>query len=191
MLSRLTNVEIVADPAIEATVTVDVEDMPWDQVLDLITRVNGLSAVVDGGAIRVVRGAHGSGTLLPRRAPVPPPTEPLPVGELDGQQVYRYRRDGPITEPVKIDGAMPEYPEEAKEARIQGVVVLQTVISSNGAVSDIKVLRGLPLGLTEAAIEAVRSWRFEPSLLDGQPVPVMYVFTCKFELADEPESSQP
>ena len=76
----------------------------------------------------------------------------------------------------------PVYPEAARRARIQGVVVLECTIGKDGRVQNVKVLRGLPLGLTETAVDAVNKWRFEPSTLNGKPVEVLYILTVRFNL---------
>ncbi len=104
----------------------------------------------------------------------PPPPEP--------EGPIRFVVGGNITEPKKISGPNPVYPEAARRARIQGVVVLECIIGKDGVVKDSKVLRGLPLGLTEAAVDAVRKWRFEPSTLNGKPVEVLYILTVRFNL---------
>jgi protein TonB len=104
----------------------------------------------------------------------PPPPEP--------EGPIRFVVGGKITEPRKISGPNPLYPEAARRARIQGVVVLECVIGKDGSVKTVKVLRGLPLGLTEAAVDAVKKWRFEPSTLNEKPVEVLYILTVRFNL---------
>ena len=104
----------------------------------------------------------------------PPPPEP--------EGPIRFVVGGKITEPVKLSGPNPLYPEAARRARIQGVVVLECIIGKTGTVQDVKILRGLPLGLTEAASDAVKKWRFEPSTLNGKPVEVLYILTVRFNL---------
>lgn len=110
---------------------------------------------------------------VPDAAP-PPPSEP--TGPI------RFVVGGKITEPEKISGPVPLYPEAARRARIQGVVVLECIIGKSGDVTDVKVLRGLPLGLTESAVDAVRSWKFKPSTLNEKPVEVLYILTVRFNL---------
>lgn len=95
--------------------------------------------------------------------------------------------EGDITPPRVIERPAPQYTPEAREQRMQGVVILQLEIDTRGTVRDAKVLKGLPMGLAEAALEAVRRWRFEPALdADGQPVAVYYNITINFRLPDEP-----
>lgn len=95
---------------------------------------------------------------------------------------YRFIVGGEISEPVKIDGPSPIYPDAAKRARIQGVVVLEAVIGTDGLVQDLNALRPLPLGLTEAAEDAVRRSRYKPATLRGEPVPVKYIIPVRFNL---------
>ena len=104
----------------------------------------------------------------------PPPPEP--------EGPVRFVVGGNITEPEKLSGPVPLYPEAALRARIQGVVVLECIIGKTGDVTDVKVLRGLPLGLTESAVDAVRSWKFKPSTLNEKPVEVLYILTVRFNL---------
>jgi protein TonB len=104
----------------------------------------------------------------------PPPPEP--------EGPVRFVVGGNITEPEKISGPNPIYPEAARRARIQGVVVLECTIGKDGTVTEAKVLRGLPLGLTEAAQDAVRKWKFKASTLNGKPVEVLYILTVRFNL---------
>jgi len=89
---------------------------------------------------------------------------------------------GDVLAPKRIFSPDPHYPEEARHARVQGVVILQTIIDKAGGVTDIKVLKGLPSGLTEAAVEAVSKWRFEPATLEGKPVAVYYLVTVSFSV---------
>lgn len=89
---------------------------------------------------------------------------------------------GNVLAPVRIYSPDPHYPEEARHARVQGVVILQTIIDKDGNVTNVKVLKGLPSGLTEAAVDAVSSWRFKPATLEGKPVAVYYLVTVSFSV---------
>jgi protein TonB len=75
----------------------------------------------------------------------------------------------------------PTYPALAKQARIEGVVRLAVVIDKQGRVSDIKVMSGHPL-LIPAALEAVKQWEYNPTLLNGQPVEVFTEVSVPFVL---------
>lgn len=100
-----------------------------------------------------------------------------PAGGPDGP----FRIGGGIAPPTKIVDVSPVYPPEAREARVQGVVIMEVTLSPTGEVSDVDVLRSVPL-LDEAAVAAVRQWRYEPTLVDGVPVPVLLTVTINFGL---------
>jgi TonB family protein len=91
------------------------------------------------------------------------------------------RVGGNIKAPVKTKDVRPVYPEDAKAARVQGVVILEVLVDGEGAVSEARVLRSIPM-LDQAAHDAVTQWRFTPTLLNGQPVPVMMTVTVNFTL---------
>jgi periplasmic protein TonB len=80
-----------------------------------------------------------------------------------------------------ISQVSPVYPQQAREARVQGVVLMQATIGRDGAVQDIRVISGHPL-LNEAAIEAVRQWRYRPQMLSGQPIEVVTTITVNFSM---------
>lgn len=96
--------------------------------------------------------------------------------------VQAVRVGGQIKEPKKLKNVAPAYPDIAKQARVQGVVILECTISPQGKVTDVKVLRGIPL-LDAAAIEAVKQWVYTPTLLNGVPVPVIMTVTVNFRLS--------
>ena len=75
----------------------------------------------------------------------------------------------------------PIYPPLAKQARIQGEVVLEAIISREGDVTNLRVVSGHPL-LVEAALTAARQWKYRPTLLNGQPVEVVSQVTVPFKL---------
>ncbi len=82
-----------------------------------------------------------------------------------------------------LEKTMPQYPVIAREARIQGTVVLQATISQNGLIQNLRVISGPPL-LQQAAINAVRSWRYKPYLLNGEPVEVETTINVVFNLGE-------
>ena len=69
----------------------------------------------------------------------------------------------------------------ARSARVSGIVILEAVIAEDGTVRDVKILRSIPL-LDKAAVHAVRQWRFTPTLLNGQPIPIVMTVTVAFTL---------
>lgn len=90
-------------------------------------------------------------------------------------------RDG-FAAPTRIHGVAPVYPPEAVTAGVEGIVVLKATIGPTGDVLDVEVQRSVPL-LDEAAISAVREWRYEPMLVDGDPVRVQMTVSVDFTLA--------
>lgn len=86
-----------------------------------------------------------------------------------------------IDPPVKLHHVAPTYPDLARDARVEGVVVIECRIDTEGLVADARVLRGHPL-LDDAALDAVRQWRYRPTLLNGQPVSVIMNVTVRFTL---------
>ena len=93
-----------------------------------------------------------------------------------------YRVGGGVSAPRVLYSPDPSYSEEARKAKFQGTVVLWTVIGPDGRVHDTKVARSLGMGLDQQAIEAVRQWRFEPSMMDGHPVAVQINIEVNFRL---------
>ena len=104
---------------------------------------------------------------------LPPVPEVAPVKPV--------RVGGDIRPPQKIRDVAPRYPPIAQASRVEGVVILEATIDEDGSVRDVRVLRGKPL-LDDAAAEAVRQWRFTPTRLNGQAVPVVMTVTVSFQL---------
>ncbi len=106
--------------------------------------------------------------------PEGPPPSPEPEGPI---QV-----GGDVVAPVKTNAPQPQYTEIARKARVQGVVIVQAIIDKQGTVTNVKVLKGLPMGLSQAAVDAIKQWRFKPATLNGKPVAVYYNLTVNFRL---------
>lgn len=123
---------------------------------------------VDGGDGGVPIG-DAIGGSAPPPPPPPPPVQP-PIHLHSG-----------ITAPRKIVDVAPVYPALAQQVRKEGVVILETVIDAKGGVESVRVLRSVAL-LDEAALDAVRQWRFTPAMLNGQAVPVVMTVTVNFTL---------
>jgi protein TonB len=100
--------------------------------------------------------------------------EPLP-------REWRQAVRAGIPSPVKTRHVNPVYPESARQDRIEGVVLLEVLIDEGGAVDDARVLRSIRL-LDQAALDAVRQWRFTPSFVDNEPVKVILTVSVSFEL---------
>lgn len=99
------------------------------------------------------------------------------------------RITGDVKTPKLIKKVNPVYPEEAKKAKVEGVVVLEVETDIKGLVKNIKVVRSVP-ELDQAAIDAVRQWIYEPPVIDGKPRALIFTVTIKFDLKDEESSHQ-
>ena len=88
----------------------------------------------------------------------------------------RVRIGGNVLAPNLIQQVKPVYPSEAKEIKLQGIVVLEVNIATDGTVSDARVITGHPL-LVRPAVDAVRQWVYKPVMLNGQPVEVVSTVT--------------
>jgi TonB family protein len=104
-----------------------------------------------------------------------------PPSRTDSVTPQRIRVSGDVVQQQRLRDVPPVYPELAKQARIEGVVRLAVVIDKQGRVSDIKVVSGHPL-LIPAALEAVKQWEYNPTLLNGQPVEVFTEVSVPFVL---------
>lgn len=131
----------------------------------------GAPGAAPGGAPGGVAGGVPGGIVggvLGGVAPPPAPVAPVRVG-------------GEIREPRKIRHVTPVYPDLAVAAHVHGSVVLECLVSPQGQVTDVKLVRGIPL-LNTSAIDAVRQWLYTPTLKDGVPVPVILTVTVRFDL---------
>lgn len=102
--------------------------------------------------------------------------------EMAQQQPVRI--GGNIGEPKKIKHVAPVYPEIAIQAGVQGIVIIEALIGTDGSVTDARVLRPVAL-LDQAAVDAVLQWRFTPTLLNGEPVPVIMTVAVNFRLGED------
>ena len=96
-------------------------------------------------------------------------------------QKPRVRVGGDTKEPKKLKDVAPAYPEDAKAAGVQGVVIIEAVIGTDGKILEAKVLRPVPM-LEKAALEAVQQWEYTPTLLNGEPVELIMTITVNFVL---------
>ena len=119
---------------------------------------------------------RGTGTVdgVGVAASMPPPPAPKPPEPV--------RPGGMVRQPEKIVHVAPQYPQIARASRVHGVVIIEATIDSQGNVESTAVLRSIPL-LDQAALAAVRQWKFTPTLLNGVAVPVIMTVTVNFELS--------
>lgn len=91
------------------------------------------------------------------------------------------RIGGEVREPRKLTDNKPVYPLEAQAANVQGIVILETLIDTQGHVAEVMVVRSVQM-LDAAAVDAVKQWQYTPTLLNGNPVEVIMVVTVNFSL---------
>ena len=116
------------------------------------------------------------GKILEFGLPSTPPT----TGP-NGEKIYTV--GGPVQKPKGVHQPLPSYTDAAKDARIEGIILLQAVIRKDGSVGNIKVLKGLGYGLDEKAVETVtREWQFIPGTLNDVPVDVIAHMELSFRL---------
>lgn len=138
------------------------------EVLGTLAEAQAIAYEVPGPRRLVVRPFRGPTGVVTRR---PDPAEGPP-----------YRIGGDIEAPEKIHHVAPEYPRAARDAGLEGVVILEARLDRDGKVDDVVVLRGLGQDLDEAAVKAVRQWRYSPTRHDGRPVEVLLTVTVQFRL---------
>jgi protein TonB len=145
--------------------------------------IRGLSFGPGSGSIIGVPG--GGGIAVPHVAappPLPPAPVPPPAPKIE------------IREPIRVSSTLqksrltkqvdPVYPPLAKTARIEGAVVLEATITEAGTVDNLRVISGNPL-LVPSVIDAVKQWRYQPTLLNGMPIEVITTITVNFKLRTE------
>jgi len=113
--------------------------------------------------------------------PPTPPPPPLPAPPSEPVDVAPIRRGGGVQQANLIYRVNPVYPELAKLTRVQGIVVMEAIISKEGAIESLRVVTGNPL-LDRAAVDAVKQWRYRPTFLNGEPIEVITTITVTFSL---------
>jgi protein TonB len=139
-------------------------------------QIGGVLGGEKGGVVGGTVGGTGTGEGTGGDKPAPPPPAPEPKDE------GPLRVGGDVKAPVATNRAKPDYTDAARKAHISGVVVVEAVVNKQGEVEQVKVLKGLPMGLSEQAVEAVKKWRFKPGTLNGEPVDVIFSLTVNFTL---------
>ena len=134
----------------------------------VVGAVGGVPGGVAGGSMGGVLGGviGGIGTA-------PPPPKPRPTGPI--------RVGGNVQAARIVNRVQPVYPPLARQTRISGTVRLHAIISKDGTIQQLEVMSGHPL-LQQAALDAVRQWRYQPTLLNGEPVEVDTTIDVIFSL---------
>jgi TonB family protein len=131
-------------------------------------------AYVDGGFRDVGQ--------LPAQLTAPPQgPRSSPSAGSDSPSPSNVQMSGKVQAAKLIHQATPRYPEEAKRAHVKGTVILHALIGKDGVVRDLSVLEGV-CSLSKAAVDAVKTWRYQPTLINGEPVEVDTTITVQFTL---------
>jgi len=129
----------------------------------------GVDGGIEGGVLGgVLGGMINEAPPPPSPAPAPAPSKPRRVG-------------GDLQAPALVHRVEPAYPGVAVAANVTGSVILEATVNEAGAVTDVRVLRSILL-LDQAAIKAVKQWRYQPLVLNGEAVPFILVVTVSFSL---------
>jgi protein TonB len=128
---------------------------------------------VEGGVVGGVEGGIVGGLMAAAPPPPPPPPPPAPAQPV--------RIGGNIQAPTLIKRVEPTYPDIALVAKVTGLVILEASIGTDGTVQSVRVLRSVKF-LDEAAVDAVKQWRYQPLVLNGVPTPFILSVTLNFSV---------
>jgi protein TonB len=143
-------------------------------VPDTIQPEESIDLGVEGGVPGGVEGGVPGGVVggvvggLPTDVAPPPEAKPIRVG-------------GMVQAPKLVTRVDPAYPELARVARTTALLVLEATVGPDGRVRDVTIIRGQPI-FNEAAVAAVKQWRYQPLLLNGVPVPFIVTVTLNFHI---------
>ena len=129
--------------------------------------------ITNTGAAGGVFGGIPGGNITSSAGLAPPPPKPTAP--------QRIKQGGNVTAAAIITQTRPVYPPLARQARIQGNVILHAIIDKDGRVAQLEVISGHPL-LVQSALDAVKQWRYKPTLLNGDPVEVDTTITVTFTM---------
>ncbi len=167
--------DIMRAPTVIPKTIAQIKDEPEQAPSGAVGVVGGVPGGMAGGQLGGVLGGVIGGALSAAAPPPPPPPKAVAP--------KRIRVGGQVESAKLIFQPKPEYPPLAKMARIQGTVRLEAIISKDGTIQDLKVMNGHPL-LVKSALEAVQRWRYQPTLLNGEPVEVVTEIDVNFTLAE-------
>ena len=152
--------------------------------------VSGVSGGVQGGVAGGVQGGVAGGV---QGGVVGGVQGGVVGGAVSAQELQKFEGDavravGDIKPPKLIREVPPRYPEKARQARVEGIVILEAKIDEQGNVIDTRVLRSIPI-LDQAAIDALMQWKYQPLLIDGKPRKVLFTVTVRFVLHEGTEDA--
>jgi len=163
---------------------------PPTTISDEIARVNDSISLApsplppgNGRGLSDILGSFGDGSpgVVPTRPSGPPAPAPPALSPPPAIKATPIRQGGVAQAAMLIHQVKPEYPPLAKVTRTQGVVLLDAVIDKEGSIQSLRVISGHPL-LNQAALDAVKQWKYRPTLLNGEPVEVSTTITVTFTL---------
>jgi len=176
IIRRISAEDIMRAPTVIPKTIAQIKDEPEPAPnAGAVGVVGGVPGGMPGGQMGGVLGGVIGGVMSAAAPPPPPPPK--------AAAPKRIRVGGQVESAKLIFQPKPDYPPLAKMARIQGTVRLEAVISKDGTIQDLKVMNGHPL-LVKAALEAVQRWRYQPTLLNGEPVEVVTEIDVNFTLAE-------
>lgn len=123
-------------------------------------------------------------TLSKRYARIKPPVY-LPIS--DGRRIIITTYEGRLAAPKLLRRVEPGYSEAARKAGMEGVTILEAIVTADGNVEDVRVLKSVNLLLDASAVRAVQQWKYEPAKLDGNPIAVYLTVTTTFRLDRSPK----
>ena len=157
-------------PGAPATTTQTIELAPVQPPPGISSETGREGTVTRARVAEVESNGGGFGPIAPPVAPVAPPPAQPPI-----------RLHSGIRAPQRVVYLTPVYPAAARLARVEGMVIIEATIDERGNVARAQLLRSIPL-LDDAALTAVRQWKFTPTLLNGIAVPIVMTVTVNFKL---------
>jgi periplasmic protein TonB len=161
------------DATPQITASTPIERAPFIEPAGVTNEGGGESVLTGLRGLRDVE-SNGPGGVGPIGQPATPPAPPVPPTPV--------RVGGVIRSPQRVVNVTPVYPAIAREAHAQGLVIIEATVDERGNVVRAQVLKSIPL-LDEAALAAVRQWKFTPTLLNGIAIPIVMTVTVNFSLA--------
>jgi TonB family protein len=161
--------------------TTVLEGTTWEESGSLHVRVNLLSCQSDKrGPLEELITSYPD--LAAALRPVEPYSKIPLVSQHSASNVLRAGVDGAST-PICVYCPQPDYTSSAREAKVQGTALFDVTVSAGGMATDVTLLRGLPFGLNEMAMDTIRRWRFKPATREGNPIPVRVTIEVTYRLS--------
>jgi protein TonB len=169
--------DTIAYAAIE---TIDVRAARGTPQLDVATGTSTAAPTETTATTETAAPSLTASTAPTETMPAPPPPT-LPPTEAPASGVYAAVPPGG-TQPEEVDRVIPRYPAAARAAGAAGAVVIRGIVRRDGTIDNVEIIKDLPYGLGDAALDAVRRWRFRPATFRGDPIDVYYTVTVNFRL---------